>query len=242
MGAASRSVATSTNPAVRKRAAVSSGEAKFHGPGQPAKYPANGARAITRSASACASRRLGPPPHCACRRPPGRSAAHTCAKSAAWSGTQWKVAVLNTHVGPARHRHGRQRRLHERHARAEDRLQVGAGLLQHVPRPIERHHVSAGQPFRQRRSESSAAAAGVDRRARGPRGAAAPAPAAPSSSAAPTPGDTTPHSIPCSRASCAPMVLARRHRASTGCDISPHGRVRLRICGRMTAWRSDSRG
>jgi hypothetical protein len=77
----------SVNPASRSRCSVSATPAKFHTAGC-------GPRTSSTAAETVAM--LPRPPHSATKRPPGRRTAAMCAKSAAWSGIQWKVATLET--------------------------------------------------------------------------------------------------------------------------------------------------
>ncbi len=81
-------VRMSVKPIRSSRAAVSSGDWKFHGPGQP-----SSAGSATASIAACTAATLPAPPHWATIRPPGRSAANRRSNSRSWSGIQWKVAV-----------------------------------------------------------------------------------------------------------------------------------------------------
>lgn len=95
-GASSIHVSMSVKPASASRAAVVSADAKCQCGANRSKLEQNAAESMSAWARACSLAMLGPPPHCARRRPPGRSARWIDAKSAGWSSTQWNVAVLKT--------------------------------------------------------------------------------------------------------------------------------------------------
>ena len=77
-------VSISTKPAAASRSRVASGVSKWAGPSQPSPT-------VARTAMIEAT--FPTPPHWATRRPPGRRTAARWRNNAAWSGTQWNVAV-----------------------------------------------------------------------------------------------------------------------------------------------------
>ena len=103
------------------RSAVTSASANSQGPGQSAKYRANGAACITCSASSCARARFGPPPHCACSRPPGSQRAEDAGEERRVILDPVERRGAEHEIGPVGERQVGQRDLRERDARAEAR-------------------------------------------------------------------------------------------------------------------------
>ena len=162
VGAGSRLVRTSTKPAARRRSAVVSASRT---PTRPSsrRSTARTARDASRARPARGrAARLGPPPHCANSRPPGRRAREDAAKERVVIANPVERRGAEDEVGPGVERQSRQVDLHERHARAERRA-AGSRARSAACSTIDRSR-SAGraEPRHQLAGEPAGAAAGVD--------------------------------------------------------------------------------
>ena len=152
-------VHTSTQPSRRSRSSVSAGEAKFHGPSQPASAGAYGSRAPTRLGRGvelrrrCRRRRTAPT-----SRPPGISTPSSRANSRSWSAIQWKVAVERI-ASTGRSSSSSSRSATRTSALSPSRSRA---CLDHRRRAVDGHHLAARQPLDQRRRHPPGAAAGVE--------------------------------------------------------------------------------
>ena len=141
-----------SNPSRSEPLSVSAGEAKFHGPFQPARRGRPGAASRPRDGGDVAlAAALGDEPAA------GLSAACRRSKSRSWSAIQWKVAVerIASTGSSSSSSVGRQ-------AHVDGRAEPRARLLDHRRRAVDGDHLAAREPLEQRRRHPAGAAAGVE--------------------------------------------------------------------------------
>ena len=162
VGAGSRLVATSTNPAAASRAAVISGVENSHTPVQSAKYGANGSRVHHVFGQAM---RVGEIRAAAALReqaPAAAQAREDLAKERLVIADPVERRRAEDEIGPGVERHRGSSTCAKRHAIAEVGPQVGARRQQHVPRSIDRDQPAVRQHRHQLAGQPPGAAAGVD--------------------------------------------------------------------------------